>query len=518
MTTNANLYALFRARFPHDLDDCWLETGGGQQGTLYYSWRDLERGSAKIANLLASLKLPAGARIAAQVEKSAEALMLYLATIRAGLVYLPLNTAYRSNEISYFIENAAPSVVVCTPQNFGWITQIAFSRGVSQVFTLDEPQPGNGGRNSGSLLSRAVHFADSFETVHRNADDLAAILYTSGTTGRSKGAMLTHGNLASNIATLHNAWQWRRGDVLLHALPLFHIHGLFVAAHGALWNGSKMIFLPKFDSAAVLRELPRSTVFMGVPTYYVRLLADPAFSAGRARDVCGNMRLFVSGSAPLLTETFTQFAQRTGHTILERYGMSETAMLTSNPFAGERRAGTVGPALPGVAVRVVNAEGHACASGEIGDIQVKGPNVFKGYWQMPEKTAEEFTSDGFFKTGDVGKFDADGYLSIVGRSKDLIISGGYNVYPKEIEAVIDDMAGVQESAVIGVPHPDFGEAVIAIIVPRAGSTLSEAVVIGELKSKIANFKVPKRVHVVDELPRNTMGKVQKNLLRERFGD
>ena len=513
MMTNANLYALFRARFPQDLDDCWLETTDGQQGTLYYSWRDLERGSAKIANLLASLKLPAGSRIAAQVEKSAEALMLYLATVRAGFVYLPLNTAYRSDEMAYFIENAAPAVVVCTPQNFGWVTQIAFSRGVSQVFTLDEPQAVHGGRNSGSLLSRAVHFADTFDTVQRSADDLAAILYTSGTTGRSKGAMLTHGNLASNIATLHHAWHWQSGDVLLHALPLFHIHGLFVAAHGALWNGSKMIFLPKFDSASVIRELPRATVFMGVPTYYVRLLADLAFT----REVCANMRLFVSGSAPLLTETFTQFAERSGHTILERYGMSETAMLTSNPYVGERRAGTVGPALTGVSVRVVNGEGQACAAGEIGDIQVQGPNVFKGYWQMPEKTAEEFTADGYFKTGDVGKFDQDGYLSIVGRSKDLIISGGYNVYPKEIESVIDDMPGVQESAVVGVPHPDFGEAVTAIIVPHKGSDLSEAAIIGELKAKIANFKVPKRVHFVDELPRNTMGKVQKNLLRERFG-
>ncbi len=519
MTTTANLYALFRARFPQDLDDCWLETADGQ-GSQYYSWRDLERGSAKIANLLASLKLPEGARIAAQVEKSPEALMLYLATIRAGYVYLPLNTAYRSDEMAYFIENASPAVVVCTPGNVGWTAQIAFSRGTAHVFTLDEPRPGAEGgpvRNSGSLLSRALHFPDSFATVHRDADDLAAILYTSGTTGRSKGAMLTHGNLAANIATLHQVWQWQAGDVLLHALPLFHIHGLFVAAHGALWNGSKMIFLNKFDSDAVIRQLPRATVFMGVPTYYVRLLADPAFTDSAARDACRQMRLFVSGSAPLLSETFTQFAERTGHVILERYGMSETAMLTSNPYDGERRAGTVGPALPGVSIRVVGGDDQPCATGEIGDIQVKGPNVFKGYWQMPEKTAEEFTADGYFRTGDVGRFDADGYLSIVGRSKDLIISGGYNVYPKEIESVIDDMAGVQESAVIGVPHADFGEAVVAVVVPRAGTTLSEQTIISSLKSMIANFKVPKRVHFVDELPRNTMGKVQKNLLRERFG-
>lgn len=503
---NANLYALFRSRFPEDLDDCWLETADG----TYYSWRDLDRGSAKIANLLASLNLPEGSRIAAQIEKSPEALMLYLATVRAGFVWLPLNTAYRSTEMAYFIENASPAVVVCSPNNFGWVAQVAFKSGVSHVFTLDEPQDG---RNSGSLLSRALHFGDEFDTVQRADDDLAAILYTSGTTGRSKGAMLTHGNLASNIKTLHGAWRWQPGDVLLHALPLFHIHGLFVAAHGALYNGSKMIFLPKFDSAAVIRQLPRSTVFMGVPTYYVRLLSEPSFK----RETCANVRLFVSGSAPLLTETFTQFTERTGHTILERYGMSETAMLTSNPCDGERRAGTVGPALPGVSVRVANAEGQACATGEIGDIQVKGPNVFKGYWQMPEKTAEEFTADGYFKTGDVGRFDQDGYLSIVGRSKDLIISGGYNVYPKEIETVIDEMSGVQESAVIGVPHADFGEAVTAIVVLRDGAALSEAAIVDELKSKIANFKVPKRVYFVEELPRNTMGKVQKNVLRERFG-
>lgn len=503
---NANLYALFRDRFPDDLDACWLETADQR----YYSWRDLERGSAKIAHLLASLKLPPGSRIAAQVEKSPEALMLYLATVRAGFVYLPLNTAYRADEMRYFIDNAAPAIVVCTPLHFGWIAQIAFAAGVSHVYTLDAPAEG---RNSGSLLSRALHFPDQFDTVHSAPDDLAAILYTSGTTGRSKGAMLTHGNLASNVKVLHEAWHWQRDDVLLHALPLFHIHGLFVAAHGALYSGSKMIFLPKFDSDPVLQQLPRSTVFMGVPTYYVRLLADPRLT----RDACAGMRLFVSGSAPLLSETFNEFARRSGHTILERYGMSETAMLTSNPYDGERRAGTVGPALPGISVRVVDAHGKPCAPSEIGDIQVKGPNVFKGYWQMPERTAEEFTADGFFKTGDVGRFDADGYLSIVGRSKDLIISGGYNVYPKEIESVIDELPGVLESAVIGIAHADFGEAVTAIVVPRDGAALSEAAIIGALKSRIANFKVPKRVHVMNELPRNTMGKVQKNLLREQFG-
>ncbi len=496
-----NLYSLFAARFPEDRSACCIETHDG----LYYSWNDLERATAKIANLLTKLNLPAGARIAAQVEKSPEALMLYLATIRAGFVYLPLNTAYRAAEMSYFINDAQPAVVVCAPQNFGWVSQIAFAGGASHVFTLGDDR-------SGSLLVRATHQSNSFETVDRDPDDLAAILYTSGTTGRSKGAMLTHRNLASNAEVLHDYWRWQAGDVLLHALPLFHVHGLFVASHGALLNGSKMIFLPKFDSAEVIRRLPRATVFMGVPTYYVRLLADPAFK----RDTCANMRLFISGSAPLLTDTFSAFAQRTGHTILERYGMSETTMLTSNPYDGERIGGTVGLPLPDVSVRVVKSDGAPCAPEEIGDIQVKGPNVFKGYWNMPEKTAEEFTPDGYFKTGDVGKFDARGYLSIVGRSKDLIITGGYNVYPKEIETAIDDIDGVAESAVVGVPHPDFGEAVTAVVVAQPGSAVSEADVIAYLKDRIANYKVPKRVHFVPELPRNAMGKVQKNLLRERF--
>jgi malonyl-CoA/methylmalonyl-CoA synthetase len=500
-----NLYALLASRFPDPRDACAIETQDG----LYYSWHDLERGTAKIANLFASLKLPEGSRIAAQVEKSPEALMLYLAVIRAGFVYLPLNTAYRKAEIAYFINDAQPAVVVCSPQNFGWITKIAFKCSATHVYTLDD-------RRSGSLLSRAIHHADTFETVERSEDDLAAILYTSGTTGRSKGAMLSHGNLASNAKVLHQAWAWQQGDVLLHALPLFHIHGLFVAVHGALYSGSKMIFLPRFDAAEVIARLPRSTVFMGVPTYYVRLLAEPGFG----EDTCRNMRLFISGSAPLLLDTFECFAKRSGHTILERYGMSETAMLTSNPYDGERIGGTVGLPLPDVSVRVVKRDESGketnCAPNEIGDIQVKGPNVFKGYWRMPEKTAEEFTIDGYFKTGDVGRFDARGYLSIVGRSKDLIISGGYNVYPKEIELVIDEINGVAESAVIGVPNPDFGEAVTAIIVCKPGSNVTEEAVISTLKTRIASFKVPKRVHLVAELPRNAMGKVQKNLLREQF--
>jgi malonyl-CoA/methylmalonyl-CoA synthetase len=498
---NANLYNLFASRFPEDKSACCIETHDGK----YYSWSDLERATAKMANLLASLKLPSGSRIAVQVEKSPEALMLYLATLRAGYVYLPLNTAYRAAEIEYFIGNAEPAVVVCSPENFGWVSQTAFKSGTKHVFMLGE-------QRNGSLLERALHQSDTFTTVDRQPDDLAAILYTSGTTGRSKGAMLTHDNLASNAKVLHDYWHWQQGDVLLHALPLFHVHGLFVASHGALLNGSKMIFLPKFDSAEVIKHLPRSTVFMGVPTYYVRLLADPAFN----ESVCRNMRLFISGSAPLLLDTFNEFTRRTGHTILERYGMSETTMLVSNPYDGERIGGTVGLPLPGVSVRVVKNGNTPCATEEIGDIQVKGPNVFKGYWRMPEKTAEEFTEDGYFKTGDVGMFGKNGYLSIVGRSKDLIISGGYNVYPKEIESFIDEIDGVVESAVIGVPHPDYGEAVTAVVVIKPNVKIAESDVIAELKTKIANFKVPKRVFFLNDLPRNTMGKVQKNLLRDQF--
>ncbi len=504
---NANLYAQFAQRFPEDLSRCCIET----LNETYYSYRDIERASAKIANLLASLNLSEGARVAVQVEKSPEALLLYLATLRAGFVFLPLNTAYQRQEIQYFIEDAQPEVVVCAPQHFGWVSQLAFQSGSKFVFTLDATTQG---ANRGSLLERAVPMPDHFDTVHREPDDLAAILYTSGTTGRSKGAMLSHGNLFSNAEVLHRAWAWQENDVLIHALPLFHVHGLFVASHAVFMSGARMIFLPKFDAAQITQQIPRATVMMGVPTYYVRLLQDPDLN----QTLCSHMRLFISGSAPLLAETFHAFAERTGHTILERYGMSETTMLVSNPYSGPRKAGTVGMALEGISVRVVDDHGQVCAPGEIGGIEVRGPNVFQGYWRIPEKTAEEFTKDGYFRTGDVGKFDADGYLSIVGRSKDLIITGGYNVYPKEIEAIIDDMDEVDESAVIGVAHTDFGEAVCAIVVLKQGKSLSGAEIIQRLKSQIANFKIPKQVHIVSALPRNTMGKVQKNLLRQQFSD
>ncbi len=497
---NENLFAALRAAFPADLNAIAVETDNG----LNYSWHDLERATAMLANLLVSLKLPAGSRIAVQVEKSVEAMLLYLATLRAGYVFLPLNTAYQSAEIEYFIGNAEPAVVVCSSKNFGWVSKIAFKAGTQNVFTLDDDR-------TGSLLARAAHCSDKHTVAVKSADDLAAILYTSGTTGRSKGAMLSHGNMLSNALVLKDFWGWKPGDVLIHALPIFHVHGLFVALHGALINGSKMIWCAKFDPKFVVRKMPEATVFMGVPTLYVRLLNEPALDHNAVR----NMRLFVAGSAPLLIETFNEWQTRTGHTILERYGMSETAMLTSNPYQGERRGGTVGFALPGVTLRVQGDDGKSIGIDDIGGIQVKGPNVFKGYWRMPEKTKEEFTADGFFKTGDVGKIDPRGYITIVGRSKDLIISGGYNVYPAEIEGYINDLPGVAESALIGVPHPDFGEVGVAVVISKPGASLKSAEIIGVLKSKLANFKIPKQCFVVAELPRNTMGKVQKNLLREQ---
>jgi len=511
-----NLYSALRAAFPSDLKATAVETDEG----LLYSWADLDRATAMMANLLQSLDLPEGSRVAVQVEKSVEAMMLYLATLRAGYVFLPLNTAYQSAEIEYFIGNAEPAVVVCSGANFGWVSKIAFKAGTQHVFTLNDDR-------TGSLLDRAAHHSDQHQPVESKADDLAAILYTSGTTGRSKGAMLTHGNMLSNALTLKDYWGWTatggpegRGDVLIHALPIFHVHGLFVAIHGALINGSKMIWMAKFDPKRAIAHMAKATVFMGVPTLYVRMLAEPSLNKAAVKP----MRLFIAGSAPLLIETFTEWQERTGHTILERYGMSETAMLTSNPYApdkryakqSERRGGTVGFPLPGVSLRVRGDDGQDLPVGEIGGIQVKGPNVFKGYWRMPEKTAEEFTADGYFKTGDVGKVDERGYVTIVGRSKDLIISGGYNVYPAEIEGYINEMKGVAESAVVGVPHPDFGEVGVAVVIAKAGATVQPDAVIAELKAKLANFKIPKKCFVVPELPRNTMGKVQKNLLRDQY--
>ena len=500
-----NLFAALRAGFPANLDGVAVDVADGPDAGATYSWRDLERGTAMLANLLASLALPAGSRVAVQTEKSVEALMLYLAVLRAGYVFLPLNTAYQAAEIEHFIGDAEPAVVVCSPKNFAWVSRIAFSAGTGHVFTL-------GDARDGSLLERAAHHSDQHTPVVRRADELAAILYTSGTTGRSKGAMLTHGNLLSNARTLRAWWDWQPNDVLIHALPIFHVHGLFVAVHGALLNGSKMIWFNRFEPRATIARMAEATVMMGVPTLYVRMLGE----ASLTRQATRHMRLFVSGSAPLLVETFDAWTARTGHVLLERYGMSETVMLTSNPCRpadGVRRRGTVGPALPGVGLRVQDDSGQPCPAGEIGHIQVSGPNVFAGYWRMPEKTKDEFTADGWFKTGDVGRVEADGYVAIVGRSKDLIISGGYNVYPAEIEGFLNELPGVNESAVIGVPHPDFGEAVVAVVVAHPGVTLNAPALLAQIKASIANFKVPKHLFVVADLPRNAMGKVQKNLLR-----
>ncbi len=499
---NKNLYQTLKAGFPESTDAPALETANG----AIFSYGVLERESARFANLLVSLGLEPGDRVVVQVEKSPQALFLYLGCLRAGAVFVPLNTAYQRKELAYFLADAEPRLVVCSPASETMLSALAAEGGKPLVLTLGEQGDGTAGEALAGM-------ADSFDTVMRGDDDLAAILYTSGTTGRSKGAMLTHDNLASNARTLHSYWGFVPGDVLLHVLPIFHAHGLFVACHCALLNGSPMLWLPRFDPDAVMRLLPRATVFMGVPTLYGRLLEQ----AGFGRETCAGIRLFVSGSAPLLAETHRTFEERTGHAILERYGMTETVMLTSNPYHGERRAGTVGFPLPGVSVRIADNDGKPLAKGEVGHVQVRGPNVFPGYWRRPETSREEFTADGFFRTGDLGMVDAHDYIVLVGRSKDLIITGGYNVYPKEIEAYVDEIDGVKESAVIGLPHRDFGEAVAAVIVKQAGATLDEATVIGRIKGELANFKVPKRVIFVDELPRNAMGKVQKNVLRDEFG-
>ncbi len=508
---NANLYALFQSRFPENRAEIFLEADDGRVVTF----AELDETTARYAGFMQSMGVVAGDRVAVQVEKSVESVMLYLACLRAGAVYLPLNTAYRESEIAYFLGDATPTVFVHSPNDDAWIAPICDSLKIAHRFTLGADGKISSGQ--GDWGKNASNCPPMLRIANRGHDDLACILYTSGTTGRSKGAMLTHQNLSSNALTLHRYWGFAPNDVLLHTLPLFHVHGLFVALNTILLNGGKMIFHRKFDAPAAIAAMKNATVFMGVPTYYTRLLAEPMFAAAS----CAHMRLFVSGSAPMLTETFNAFRQRTGHTILERYGMTETGMISSNPLNGERRGGTVGFPLPEIAARVMLDDGSVAAPNEIGHIQVKGPNVLAGYWQMPEKTAEEFTSDGYFKTGDMGVFSKDGYLSIVGRSKDLVICGGYNVYPKEIELLLDSLDGVGESAVIGLPHPDFGEAVTAVIVKAAsvaGDALIEADMIALLKTQLANFKVPKRIFVVNDLPRNAMGKVQKNVLRAQYAN
>ncbi len=495
-----NLFEWFRSRFPYDLGAPFLETPDGG----CWSYRDLEIESARLAHLLSAQGLQPGDRVMVQVDKSPYVLFLYLACLRGGLIYLPLNTAYRQRELEYFFTNAAPRVIVCRPDTAElWRTlDKAYT---CALYTLDS-------QGQGTLFEQSREYEPDFPVADCRADTIAAILYTSGTTGRPKGAMITHGNLAANGLALHQYWGWQSGDVLLHALPLYHAHGLFVACHCVLLNGSAMLFLPTFDAADVTRWLPRATVFMGVPTYYTRLLDYPGFD----REACRTMRLFISGSAPLLERTFNAFRERTGHTILERYGMTETEMNTSNPLHGERIAGTVGKPLPGVSLRIVDETGREVQTGEVGQLLVKGSNVFKGYWGLPEQTAQEFTADGFFKTGDLARIDANGYVSIVGRAKDLIITGGLNVYPNEVEGLIDEIDGVAESAVIGLPDPDFGEAVTAIVVREPGrEDITEAMILARLKATIASFKVPKQIFFTDRLPLNAMGKVQKNVLREQ---
>ena len=505
MTKNANLFSHFQSHFPDDLSTCLLVTANGQVIT----YGQAVEASAKIANSLLDLGASHGDRVTVQVEKSVEALYLYLGCLRAGLVYHPLNTAYTVSELEYFLSDAEPTIVICRSESQEIIKSISVSGGVKAILTLDAD-------GTGTLLDLIRDADTSAQIAQRCGTDMAALLYSSGTTGRPKGIMLSHDNLRSNAEILVDAWNFSSSDRLLHMLPIYHVHGLFVAISCVLMSGASMSWHKSYNDDIAVTAMSKCTVMMGVPTYYTRLLSNHRFSS----DCCQTMRLFISGSAPLLTETFHEFQARCGHTILERYGMSETNMNTSNPLDGERKPGTVGPPLSGVLLRIVDNEGHEVLTNDIGNLQVKGPNVFSGYWRMPEKTNEDFTSDGFFNTGDKAIIDGDGYVSIVGRSKDLIICGGLNVYPKEVEMVIDDIPEVKESAIIGAPDSDFGEVVVAIIVTEdsgsGNNDFLEEQVISLCKTKLANFKIPKRVEVVQSLPRNAMGKVQKNLLREMF--
>ena len=470
------------------------------------SYGEMFETAEKHAIALQAAGLKPGDCVAVQVEKSMESIQLYLGTILAGGIFLPLNTAYTPSELEYFLDNAKPRIFVCDPEKLPALQELADQAGVTTVLTLSA-------HSEGTLIDTLPSSTEKFNVVARTKDDLASFLYTSGTTGRSKGAMLTHGNLVSNAQSLRECWHFKSSDVLIHALPIFHIHGLFVAINITLCTGSSMLLMPRFDSEVIISVMHKATVLMGVPTFYVRLLE----SANLNPEVIANMRLFVSGSAPLLAETHQQWQTITGTAILERYGMTETNMNTSNPYLGERRAGSVGMPLPGVEVRIADADtGKELPRGETGSVEIRGPNVFKGYWQMPEKTKQEFRQDGFFITGDIGIIDNENYLSIVGRSKDLIISGGYNIYPKEIEVVLDDLEGVYESAVIGAPHPDFGEGVLAVVVLAVQGSINESDLKISLKQKLASYKRPKTIFFVEQLPRNTMGKVLKNELRLEY--
>ncbi len=499
--TNTLYDALFR---PHEANEgTFLVLKDGSE-VSYAAFLKL---SARVAHAMAGAGVQPGDRVALQARKSLEALAVYAAAMRMGAVFLPLNSAYTAAEVDYFVSDASAKLLICDSASASALRPVTDKAG-AVLLTLN-------GDGSGTLTERAAGQPEIYAPAQRGPDDLAAFLYTSGTTGRSKGAMLTHDNLLSNAEALVEAWHFSKEDVLLHALPIFHTHGLFVATNVILLTGGSMIFLPGLDIDELVANMPRATTMMGVPTFYTRLLADPRLT----RDLVRHMRLFVSGSAPLLAETHRDFEARTGMRILERYGMTETNMNTSNPYDGERRAGTVGQPLPGVSVRIAEPDtGKPVATGEIGVIEVKGRNVFKGYWNMPEKTAQEFRADGYFITGDLATQDADGYVTIVGRAKDLIIAGGYNIYPKEIELLLDEVPGVEESAVIGVPHPDLGEGVVGVVTARKGAILDETRLLDGLASKLARFKQPRRIFVIDELPRNTMGKVQKNLLRQRFAE
>lgn len=507
MLPHANMYALIEQRITRD---------GGRAAFVLpdgaaVSYAELGAHVARMANALEAAGVKPGDRVTAQVEKSFTNAVLYLAALKAGAVFNPLNSGYTSAELDYFIGDAQPSLLVCQKSSLGLLGPVAESHKIPATLLL-EPD------GTGSLKDLADKQSDRHATVARAADDIASLIYTSGTTGRSKGAMITHGNLTSNTEALCETWRITGDDVLLHALPIFHVHGLFVALNTTLSQGAKILWQPKFDLDQAMKLLPQSTLMMGVPTFYTRLLS----AAGFGQETCRNMRLFVSGSAPLLAETHIEFKRRTGHAILERYGMTETGMITSNPYDPDGRlAGTVGYALPGISVRIAEPEGKVLGAGEIGVIEVKGPNVFKGYWRNPEKTKAEFRPDGYFITGDLGTIEPDGRVSIVGRAKDLIITGGLNVYPKEIEDELNEFPGVAEAAVVGIPHPDFGEGVIAVLAKAAGAEGAkiedEAKIVERLAGKLAKFKCPKRVFIVDELPRNAMGKVQKAELRTRYG-
>ena len=503
MSSKNHLFSQIRARMP-DRAKTFLETADGE--TLSYG--DLVSWSGRYANVLTDLGLKPGDRVAVQAGKSVVGLVLYLATVRAGGVFLPLNPAYTPSEVAYFLGDSEPRVFVCDPARISATGEIASGPGIAHVETLD-------GAGQGSVADKAEHAPPEFSDVERGPDDLAAILYTSGTTGRSKGAMISHENLASNARALVDFWRFTAKDVLLHALPIFHVHGLFVGINVTLFSGGSLLFLPAFDPSEIVRLMPRATVMMGVPTFYSRLLGWDDFG----RDISRHMRLFISGSAPLSPEIHKDFEARAGHAIVERYGITETSMNTSNPCDGDRRPGTVGFPLPGVQIRITGRE-NATVLGvkEVGLIEVKGPNVFKGYWRMPDKTATEFRGDGYFITGDMGMIDDDGYLSIVGRERDLIITGGLNVYPAEVEAAVEQADNVAECAVIGVPHPDFGEGGVAVVAAKPGAGIGEREILDFLSSRLAKFKQPKRFFFVGELPRNAMGKIEKAKLREAYKD